>query len=272
VKSKFKFVIGDIQGCYEEFKNLLKIIDPKKENKIFCVGDLVNRGPESEKVLEYVMKHKIKSVLGNHDLHMMAMILGVHKIKDKNHTLHKVLSKNKRVEAVDYFIKFPFAKELKANDKKSLVVHAGILPTWSLQDVYAANEELCEPLKKDPEKFLSDMYSDRRIAISKSTNKRNRQRYLVNVFTRMRFLSRKNKLDLKTKTKKTNKDKYQPWFNYQHKCLKDIDNIVFGHWAAINGVTNHSSIKGIDLGCVWGGSLAAINLFDNSIITVNSES
>ena len=104
------------------------------------------------------------------------------------------------------------------------------------------------------------MYSDRRIAISKSTNKRNRQRYLVNVFTRMRFLSRKNKLDLKTKTKKTHKDKYQPWFNYQHKCLKDIDNIVFGHWAAINGVTNHSSIKGIDLGCVWGGSLAAINL------------
>ena len=98
-----------------------------------------------------------------------------------------MLTKNKRVEAVDYFIKFPFTKELKVNDKKSLVVHAGVLPTWSLQDVYAANEELCEPLKKDPEKFLSDMYSDRRIAISKSTNKRNRQRYLVNVFTRMRF-------------------------------------------------------------------------------------
>ena len=128
-----------------------------------------------------------------------------------------------------------------------------------------------ETLTKSKNKFLTDMYSDRRLAISKSTNKRNRLRYLVNVFTRIRFLSQKNKLDLKTKLNKSTKENYKPWFSYQHQALNEIDNIIFGHWAAINGVTNHNRIKGIDLGCVWGGSLAAINLYDNSIITVNSE-
>tara|TARA_B100001996_G_scaffold134033_1_gene102069 strand:- start:1407 stop:1757 length:351 start_codon:yes stop_codon:yes gene_type:complete len=114
------------------------------------------------------------------------------------------------------------------------------------------------------------MYGNRRKAISKSTNKKNRRRYLVNVFTRMRFITSKNKLDLQTKFKKTSKEQYQPWFAYKHKSLKELDNIVFGHWAALNGVTNHNKIKGVDLGCVWGGSLAAINVNDKSIITVDS--
>ena len=132
------------------------------------------------------------------------------------------------------------------------------------------NDELQEDLKKDPEEFFSTMYSDRSKAISKSTNKKNRRRYLINVFTRMRFISEKNKLDLQTKLKKAGSNKFNPWFSYKHKCLKDVDNIIFGHWAALNGVTNHNNIKGIDLGCVWGGSLAAINIEDKSIITVDS--
>ena len=155
--------------------------------------------------------------------------------------------------------------------KKTLVVHAGILPTWSIEDVKAANEELTSSLKSNPEKFLDQMYGDRRKAISKSTNKKNRRRYLVNVFTRMRFITKENKLDLNTKIKKSPKQKYQPWFNYKHKTLKEIDSIVFGHWAALKGVTNNNKIKGVDLGCVWGGSLAAININDRSIITVDSQ-
>ena len=151
-----------------------------------------------------------------------------------------------------------------------MVVHAGILPSWSINDVLAANEELVSSLRADPEKFLLTMYGNRRKAISKSTNKKNRRRYLVNVFTRMRFITSKNKLDLQTKVKKTSKEQYQPWFAYKHKSLKELDNIVFGHWAALNGVTNHNKIKGVDLGCVWGGSLAAINVNDKSIITVDS--
>ena len=86
----------------------------------------------------------------------------------------------------------------------------------------------------------------------------------------MRFISEKNKLDLQTKLKTVGSNKFNPWFSYKHKCLKDVDNIIFGHWAALNGVTNHNNIKGIDLGCVWGGSLAAINIEDKSIITVDS--
>ena len=270
MKSKSKFVIGDIQGCYKEFKSLIKLIDPNKENKFFCVGDLVNRGPESEKVIEYVLENKIKSVLGNHDLHLMAILMGVKEHNDKKDTMHKILNKNKSIEIIEHLLTFPFAKVLSHQNKKSLVVHAGILPTWSLNDVLAANDELLTSLKADPEKFLSTMYGNRRKAISKSTNKKNRRRYLVNVFTRMRFITSRNKLDLQTKIKKTSKEQYQPWFSYKHKSLKELDNIVFGHWAALNGVTNHSKIKGVDLGCVWGGSLAAINVNDKSIITVDS--
>ena len=270
MNNKSKFVIGDIQGCYKEFKNLLKLIDPNKENKFFCVGDLVNRGPESEKVVDYVLENKVKSVLGNHDLHLMAILAGVRKHNDKKDTMTKIISKNKSVEILDYFLNFPFAKVLSNETKKTLVVHAGVLPTWSIEDVKAANEELTSSLKSNPEKFLDQMYGDRRKAISKSTNKKNRRRYLINVFTRMRFVSDKNKLDLQTKLKKAGSNKFNPWFSYKHKCLKDVDNIIFGHWAALNGVTNHNNIKGIDLGCVWGGSLAAINIEDKSIITVDS--
>ena len=107
MKNKPTFVIGDIQGCYSEFRRLLKIIDPMKKNKIFCVGDLVNRGPYSERVVDYVLNNKIKSVLGNHDLHMMAMILGVHKKNDNKHTLQKILGKNKSIKIFEYFLKFP---------------------------------------------------------------------------------------------------------------------------------------------------------------------
>ncbi len=270
MKANSKFVIGDIQGCYKEFKNLIKLIDPKKENKFLCVGDLVNRGPESEKVVDYVMSNNIKSVFGNHDLHLMAILIGARKHNMRKDTMQRLINKNKAIEIIDYFSQFSFAKVVACNKKKSLIVHAGVLPSWSLENVLSANEELQEDLKKDPEEFFLTMYSDRSRAISKSTNKKNRRRYLINVFTRMRFISGKNKLDLQTKLKNTDSNKFNPWFSYNHKCLKDVDSIVFGHWAALNGVTNHNNIKGIDLGCVWGGSLAAINIEDKSIITVDS--
>ena len=270
MRSKFKFVIGDIQGCYKEFKALLKLIDPKKENKVFCVGDLVNRGPDSEKVVDFILENNIKSVLGNHDLHMLAILIGAKKHNKKKDTLQKVISKNKSLDIIDHFLKYPFAKVLSNDNKKTLVVHAGILPNWKLSDVQSANDELVAELRSDPEKFLTTMYSDRGKAISKSTNKLNRRRYLVNVFTRMRFITPQNKLDLKTKLKKSTKESYLPWFEYDHRALNDVDGIIFGHWAAINGFTNHNKIKGVDLGCVWGGSLAAINIYDKSIITVES--
>ena len=148
MKNKPTFVIGDIQGCYSEFRRLLKIIDPMKKNKIFCVGDLVNRGPYSERVVDYVLNNKIKSVLGNHDLHMMAMILGVHKKNDNKHTLQKILGKNKSIKIFEYFLKFPFAKLIVSNESKSLITHAGVLPSWSLDNVLSANEELTEALQQ----------------------------------------------------------------------------------------------------------------------------
>ena len=199
------------------------IRDRDKENKFFCVGDLVNRGPESEKIIEYVLNNKIKSVLGNHDLHLMAILMGIKDHNDKKDTMKKIINKNKSIEIIEHFLSFPFAKILSHQNKKTLVVHAGILPDWSVSDVLAANEELTSSLKLDPEKFLSTMYGNRRKAISKSTNKKNRRRYLVNVFTRMRFITNKNRLDLQTKIKKTSKEQYQPWFSFKHKPLKELD-------------------------------------------------
>ena len=88
MKANSKFVIGDIQGCFKEFKNLISLIDPKKENKFLCVGDLVNRGPESEKVVDYVINNNVKSVFGNHDLHLMAILIGARKHNKKKDTLN----------------------------------------------------------------------------------------------------------------------------------------------------------------------------------------
>ena len=173
MRAKSKFIIGDIQGCYKEFRNLIKLIDPKKENKFFCVGDLVNKGPESEKVVDYVLENNIKSVLGNHDLHLMAILIGAKEHNKKKDTMTKIINKNKAVEIIEYFSQFPFAKVISNNNKKSLIVHAGVLPSWSLSDITSANEELTESLKSDPEEFFKTMYSDRSKAISKSTNKKN---------------------------------------------------------------------------------------------------
>ena len=102
MRSKFKFVIGDIQGCYKEFKALLKLIDPKKENKVFCVGDLVNRGPDSEKVVDFILENNIKSVLGNHDLHMLAILIGAKKHNKKTQNA-KNASNHKRFENAAFF-------------------------------------------------------------------------------------------------------------------------------------------------------------------------
>ena len=182
----------------------------------------------------------------------------------------RITNTNSSTATTVRIFKYRGDKNILNNNKKSLVVHAGVLPSWSLSDIASANEELTESLKSDPEEFFKTMYSDRSKAISKSTNKKNRRRYLINVFTRMRFLSNNNMLDLKTKVKKPGSKTFKPWFSYEHKALKDVENVIFGHWAALNGVTNHNNIKGIDLGCVWGGSLAAINVEDKSIITVDS--
>ena len=95
MKTNSKYVIGDIQGCYKEFKNLIKLIDPNKENKFLCVGDLVNRGPESEKVVDYVIKNNVKSVFGNHDLHLMAILIGARKHNKKKDTMQRLINKNK---------------------------------------------------------------------------------------------------------------------------------------------------------------------------------
>ena len=106
MRAKSKFIIGDIQGCYKEFRNLIKLIDPKKENKFFCVGDLVNRGPESEKVVDYVLENNIKSVLGNHDLHLMAILIGAKEHNKKKDTMTKIINKNKAVEILNIFLNF----------------------------------------------------------------------------------------------------------------------------------------------------------------------
>ncbi len=156
MKTNSKYVIGDIQGCYKEFKNLIKLIDPNKENKFLCVGDLVNRGPESEKVVDYVIKNNVKSVFGNHDLHLMAILIGARKHNKKKDTMQRLINKNKAIEIIDYFSQFSFAKVVSSNKKKSLIVHAGVLPSWSLDNILSANDELQEDLKKRSGRIFFD--------------------------------------------------------------------------------------------------------------------
>ena len=118
------YVIGDIQGCFDEYSLLLnKIKFDSKKDFIWLTGDLINRGPASLSVLKHVYDNRkaIKTVLGNHDLHMMAMILGVHKKNDNKHTLQKILGKNKSIKIFEYFLKFPFAKLIVSNESKSLI-------------------------------------------------------------------------------------------------------------------------------------------------------
>lgn len=264
------YAVGDIQGCLKPLKKLLAKVDfnPAKD-RLWIAGDMVNRGPKSLATLRflYEMKDSVTAVLGNHDLHLLAIAFGKKKSGPAD-TLEAIL------EAPDgpKLIKWLRHCKLLHTDTTLgyTMVHAGIPPNWTLQQAQDHAREVEAILQsKYIEEFLGKMYGNTPNRWKHKLTGFDRLRLITNYLTRMRFCDEDGELDLTNKSAPA-PDKYsrfQPWFEHPNHLCRD-EKIIFGHWAALEGKAEPDNVIALDTGCVWGGCLTAYRLEDGAEFTV----
>ena len=254
------FVVGDIQGCLKSLKCVLrKVAFREDKDVLWSVGDIVNRGPKSLKTLRYLYERRenVVTVLGNHDLHLMAISAGVKK-PNRDDTLDKILSARDRKPMIDWLHQQP----LLHHQFDHTMVHAGIPPQWSLTEAQSYAGEVESALRgPDSRAFLKGMYGNFPNQWSEDLRGGKRLRLITNYLTRMRYCTQDGKLDLinkgpvKKDYRNSKNEIFDAWFAHKNRKTRK-DKILFGHWAAINGKTNSSNTIGLDTGCVWGGALS----------------
>ena len=256
------YAVGDVQGCVTALEKLLEIIrfEPQRD-QLWLTGDLVNRGRHSLETLRLVkgLGQSAVSVLGNHDLHLLAVAAGVRRQRPDD-TLGAILGAADRDELLDWLRHRPLVHCDKGLGAKTLMVHAGVCPGWSKKDLVRHAAEVEALLRGDRcRRFLKQMYGRTPARWSPSAERWLRARFITNALTRIRYCDRRGGLDFTHKGPPGNQPKrWLPWFEHPNlKCKKW--RIVFGHWSAL-GFIQYRNVIGLDSGCVWGGTLTAIRL------------
>jgi bis(5'-nucleosyl)-tetraphosphatase (symmetrical) len=264
-----RWAIGDLQGCCTEFEQLLRAIHFNEDrDQLWLTGDLVNRGPQSLEVLRLarVLASNLVTVLGNHDLHLLALAHVPQRRARKNDTLDAVLAAPDRDQLLDWLLQQPLACHDAA--RGDLLLHAGLVPQWSAVQATALAREVQTALLHDPVALLTDMYGDEPDTWSDSLTGSVRLRFIINVLTRLRVCTRSGRVDLKYKgSPATLGAPWQPWFDIPGRVARDT-RVIFGHWSAL-GLLQRARLLGLDTGCVWGGSLTAVNLDDPEMALVS---
>ena len=253
------YCVGDIQGCLDPLKRLLDHVNFNPANdQLWAVGDLINRGPQSLETLRFCcgLGDNFRTVLGNHDLHLLAVAHGVRPPNHKD-TLNEILSAPDRDELLYWLQQQP----LLIHDAGYVLVHAGIPHIWDIEQAKQLATEVETVLKSDlAGEYFSTMYGNEPYLWSDSLTGTTRWRLITNYLTRMRFCTADGTLDLENKSTPDKPPKgFKPW--YQHKSRKTADTkIVFGHWAALQGQDCGPNLFPLDTGCVWGGPLRLMDL------------
>ena len=260
----FTYVVGDIQGCFRSLERLLEAAGFSDDDVLLCVGDLVNRGPESLPTLRfaYQLGDKFDCVLGNHDLHFLAMVYGGHPHRATD-TMESLLAAPDCRELAEWLRHRP----LLIDSEDHVLVHAGIPHTWDL-DTARANAREVEDVLKGPEHpaFFRAMYGNEPALWDPGLVGMDRHRVIVNYLTRMRLVDAAGRLDFAHKGTPENRPAgFEPWFSYPSKVAKTL---YFGHWAALDGATDQARMVGLDTGCVWGRTLTAVRLEDGNVFSV----
>ncbi len=263
------FVVGDLHGCLTPLQRLLDKVqfEPGKD-EVWFVGDLVNRGPQSLETLRFVrsLGDDAICVLGNHDLHLLAVIHGIRRTGGKD-TLDDILRANDLHELTDWLRHIPL---LHYSEKLDVtMVHAGIHPDWDLTLAKTLAAEVEKALRSDKYvDFLDRMYGNEPAKWSHKLGKHRRRRFAVNTFTRMRFCTRKGELDFSETCAPHNAPKNLiPWYAVPNRTAIE-GRILFGHWSS-HPAFAVSNVVPLDRGAVWGGSLAALALESGVTTTVN---
>ena len=255
------YAIGDIQGCYDPFRRLLDEIDfdPSKDT-LWLSGDLVNRGPKSLKTLRFVKKlgDSVVTVLGNHDLHLLALEAGVVRFGKRFGSLQKLLNAPDVGELCEWLRHQPLAHyDEKLN---TLLVHAGTHPDWNVDQTLARAAEVEDALQRyDYPTLLGKMYGNSPNAWSAKLSGYKRLRFIINCLTRMRMLSADAHLDLNFSGSPWRARKgLRPWYEAEDPAWYGT-RIVFGHWSAL-GLVVLPDLISLDTGCVWGRQLTAVRI------------
>jgi bis(5'-nucleosyl)-tetraphosphatase (symmetrical) len=256
------YAIGDVQGCFTELEQLVELIrfDPDRDTLWFA-GDLVNRGSQSLEVLRYVrsLGDSAITVLGNHDLHLLALtVSSSEKVKSKD-TIEDVLEAPDRDQLLDWLR----GQQILHHDSKldRVMIHAGMVPQWDLDTAISCARELEIALRDErrARELFDHMYGDEPDRWSPDLEGANRLRFITNVFTRLRFCDREGRVQLDYKGRVEDAPSHVlPWFKVPDRRSRDL-RIVCGHWSAL-GYYDGEGILAIDTGCVWGGQLCAVRL------------
>ena len=251
------YAVGDVQGCAPSLKALLKKI-PKKSKMIF-LGDLVNRGPDSLGALRQLKSlqesGRAECILGNHDLHLLAIDAGLRKPKGLD-TIDPILLAPDRKELIHWLRNRPLA----LSNGNVLTVHAGVLPQWDLQQTIECAQEVEKTLRaKSYKDFLANMYGNAPNKWSNKLKGYERLRVITNALTRMRFCTPSGQMEFESKEGLEQGPKgYIPWFTVPSRKTKGVLT-YFGHWSTLGLLRKHNVIS-LDTGCVWGGKLTALEI------------
>lgn len=254
------YLIGDVHGCYDELRALLQQVDFNPEqDTLWLTGDLVARGPGSLEVLRYVksLGDAVRLVMGNHDLHLLAVYAGISRNKPKDR-LTPLLEADDADELINWLRRQPL---LQVDEEKKLVMgHAGITPQWDIETAKKCAREVEAVLASDSYPlFLDAMYGDMPNNWSEDLTGLARLRFSTNALTRMRYCFPNGQLDMICKdAPESALPPLKPWFNIAGPVARDYT-IVFGHWASLEGKGTPEGIIGLDTGCCWGGTLTLLH-------------
>ncbi|MFT7387132.1 MAG: bis(5'-nucleosyl)-tetraphosphatase (symmetrical) [Candidatus Endobugula sp.] len=265
------YAVGDLQGCLQPLKQLLKQVSFDSDNDtLWLTGDLINRGGECLETLRFVyaMRDSVVTVLGNHDLHLLAVAAGV-RAQSSSDTLSEILNAPDREVLVNWLRHQPLLHHDPTLE--FAMVHAGIPPQWSLKKAKERAREVETVLRGDLcDFFLMTMYGNTPECWKKGLKDADRWRVITNYFTRMRFCTAKGKLELETKAGIHHAPKgYAPWFEHLNRKTYDV-RILFGHWAALEGQAYSENVFALDTGYVWGNKMTMIQLDNQQLFTVSA--
>ena len=273
---RYNYVIGDVQGCFEALKALLKKIqfDPDQDF-IWFAGDLVARGENSIGALRFIKKLADRgvaaTVLGNHDLNLLACARGIKEVKAKDNT-RDVIDAIDSDELIDWLRKQPLC--LFPNET-TVLTHAGIPCNWTVAQVADFAKEVEAIVGHDDfsvmDQFLKEMYGTQPDIWAEDLTGHARLRCITNYLTRMRLTDAQGRLEFSFKDAldEPMPKGFQPWFEFESKAT-ETHHVIFGHWAALEGQTISDHIQNVDGGCVWGTQLIAYRLEDKAIFRVDN--
>ncbi len=261
------YAIGDIQGCFHSFQSLLKKIQfNSAQDKLWFVGDLVNRGSGSLSMMRWLFDHQdsVLTVLGNHDLHTLVVSEGFVS-PHRSDTIQNLLEAPDAPQLLNWLRQ----QRLAHFEHGYLLVHAGLLAEWTVTDAVALSMEVEDALQSDDVylEFLKHMYGNQPASWSDDLSGWDRLRVVTNAMTRMRICTAKHEMEFKFKGELSNVPTgYVPWFKASQRASANTP-VIFGHWSAL-GLYQADNVFALDTGCLWGGVLTAMRLEDKAIFQV----